>query len=113
MICQLGECVVQHIRGFDYMNDCSFIYLYMYHIFSLFHSDKANLGCDTNCISYLISSEIRSKGLNKIGLSFGEHMTKRWFRIDKMSILNECIPLWSITQWLLNWNMMMKNSYLG
>ena len=36
---------------------------------------------------------MRSKGFNKVGVSFWEHMTKTWFKIDKMSILTECIPL--------------------
>ena len=35
-------------------------------------------------------------------------MTETWFRIDKMSILTECIPLQSVPKQLLNWNMMMK-----
>ena len=35
-------------------------------------------------------------------------MTEAWFRIDKMSILTDGILLWSITKWLLNWNIMMK-----
>ena len=90
------------------MNDHSFINLYMYHMFSPFHSGKANLGCDTNLVSNLISSDMKSKGFNKVGVSFWELMTETWFRIDKMSILTECIPLQSVTKQLLSWNMMKK-----
>ena len=90
------------------MNDLSFMNLYMYHMFSPFHSGKANLGCDTNCVSNLISSDIRSKGFNKAGMIFGELMIETWFRIDKMSILTLYISLQSVTKCLLNWNMMMK-----
>ena len=57
-------------RLFDIINDHSFMNLYMYHMFSPFHLGKANLGCNTNCVSNLISSDIRSKGFNKLGVSF-------------------------------------------
>ena len=66
-------------------------------MFSLFHSGKASLGCETKCVSNLISSDIMSKGFNKAGASFWELTTQTWFRTDKMSILAECIPLQSIT----------------
>ena len=39
-------------------------------MFLPFHSGKANLGCDTNCVSNLISSDIRSKEFNKAGSQF-------------------------------------------
>ena len=54
-------------RVFNIMNDLSFMNLYMHHMFSQFHSGKANLGCDTNCVSNSFSSDIRSKGFNKLG----------------------------------------------
>ena len=78
-------------KVFNIMNDPSFINLFMYHIFSLFHSGKANLGCGTNLVSNLISSDMRSKGFNKAGVSFVNLWLKLGFRIDKMSILTECI----------------------
>ena len=65
-----GMCSTTY-KVFDIMNDHSFINLYMYHMFSLFHSGKANLGCDTNYVSNLISSDIRSKGFSKVGWVFG------------------------------------------
>ena len=65
------------------------------------HSVKANLGCDTNWVSNLISSDIRSKGFNKVGVSFWELTTETWIRIDNLSILTQCIPLWSVNKWLL------------
>ena len=77
-------------------------------MFSLFHSGKANLGCDTSGIYNLISSDTRSEGFNKVEVSFWELMTEIWFRIDKMSILTDCIPLQSVTKLLLNWNMTKK-----
>ena len=58
---------------FDIMNDCSFINLYMYHMFSPFHSGNANLVCDTNCASNLISSDIRSNGFSKAGVFLGTY----------------------------------------
>ena len=39
---------------------------------------------------------MRSKGFNKAGVSLWELMTETWFRIHKMSILTDCIPLWSV-----------------
>ena len=77
-------------------------------MFLPFHSGKANLGCDANCVSNLISSDIRFKVFNKAGVSFWGLMTETWFRIDKMSLLTDCIPLQSVAKWLQNWNMMMK-----
>ena len=77
-------------------------------MFLPFHSGKANLGCDTNCASNSFRRDIRSNGFSKVGVSFWELMTETWFRIDKMSVLTECIPLQSIAMWLLSWNMMMK-----
>ena len=41
--------------------------LYMYQMFSPFHSGKVNLGCDTNCVSNLFCSDIRSSGLSTVG----------------------------------------------
>ena len=43
-----------------------------------------------------------------MGLNFGEVMTETWFRMDKMSIVTQCIPLQSIAMQLLSWNMIMK-----
>ena len=80
------------------MNDLSLMNLYMYHMFSPFHSGKANLRCDIKCVSNLISSYIRSNGFNKVGVSFGELMTETQFRVDKMSILTDCILLWSVAK---------------
>ena len=77
-------------------------------MFLPFHSGKAYLGCDTNWVSNLISTEIRFKGFDKVAVSFWELMTETWFKIDSMSLLTECIPLWSVAKWLLNWNIMMK-----
>ena len=67
--------------------------LYMYQMFSPFHSGKVNLGCDTNCVSNLFCSDIRSSGLSTVGVSFWELMLEMWFRMGKMSILTESIPL--------------------
>ena len=73
-----------------------------------FHSGKANIGCDTNCASNIFNRDIRSEGFSKVGMSFGDFMTETWFRIGKMSILIDCIPLQSIAMWFLSWNMMME-----
>ena len=70
-----GMCSTTY-KVFDIMNDCNFINLYMYQSFSLFHSGKANLGCDTNCVSNLISSDIRSKGFNKVTVNFWKLMAE-------------------------------------
>ena len=70
-------------KVFDIMNDHSSINLYMYNMFSPFHSNKANPGCDTNCVSNLISSDIRSNGFNKAGVSFWEPMTETLFVLIK------------------------------
>ena len=77
-------------------------------MFLPFHAGKANLGCDINCISSLFSSDVRSNGFSKAGVSIWEPMTETWFRIDKMYILTECIPLQSIVMQLLSLNMTMK-----
>ena len=90
------------------MNDCSFMNLYMYNMLSLFHSGKANLKCDTNCVYNLTSRDIRSDGFSKVGMNVREVMAETWFRIDKMSILNECIPLQSVARWFFSWNMKRK-----
>ena len=41
-------------------------------------------------------------------MSFWELVIETWFTIDKMPILTDCIPLWGVTKWLLNWNMTVK-----
>ena len=46
----------------DIMKDWCFMNLYMYHIFSLCHAAKANLGCETNLVSSLIINEVRLRG---------------------------------------------------
>ena len=51
---------------------------------------------------------MRSKGFNKAGMSFWELITETLFRINNMSTLTECIPLWRVPKWLFNWNIMMK-----
>ena len=48
------------------------------------------------------------KVFNKEGLSFWELMTETCFRIDKMSILTDCIPLQRVAKQLPNWNMTIK-----
>ena len=65
----------------------------MYHMSSTFHLGKANLRCDTNYDSKLLSRDIRSNGFSNVGVGCWELMNETWFRIDKMSILTECIPL--------------------
>ena len=95
-------------KVFDIMNDHNFMNLCMHHMFSMFHSGKANLGYDTYWVSNLISSDMRSKGFSMVGVSFWELMTETWFRIDKMNILTKCIPLQSVAKGLLNWNLTMK-----
>ena len=102
-----GMCSTAY-KVLDIMNDQSFMNWYIYHMFSPFHSGTANLRCDTNCASNLISSDFRSNGFSKARVSFLELMIEAWYRIDKMYILTECIPFWSASRWLLSWNMMMK-----
>ena len=45
-------------------------------MFSPFNSGKANLGCDTNLASNLISSCMRSMGFNKGSVSLWESLTE-------------------------------------
>ena len=67
-----GMCSTTY-KVLDIMNDCNFMNLYMYHMFSPFYSGKANLGCDTNCASNLISRDIRSNGFSKTGEFLGTY----------------------------------------
>ena len=67
-----GMCSTTY-KVFEIMNDCSFIKLYIHNMFSPFHSGKANFGCDTNCASNLISSDIRSNGFSKVGWVLGTY----------------------------------------
>ena len=48
----------------------------MYHMFSQLHSGKANHGCHNSRVSNIISSDIRSKGLNKLEVSFWKLITE-------------------------------------
>ena len=52
--------------------DSSFMNLCMYQMFLPFHSGKANLGCEANCVSNLFIRDIRSNGLSKVELTFWE-----------------------------------------
>ena len=45
-----GMCSTTY-RVFDIMTDLSFMNLCMYHMLSQFLSGKANIGCDTSCVS--------------------------------------------------------------
>ena len=63
---------------------------------------------ETSWVSSLISNDLRSKGINKAGLSFCKLITKAWFKNNSISILTEFIPLGRIDGWLLNWNMTIK-----
>ena len=60
----------------DIMKDHSFINLYIYQISSLCHAGRANLGCDTNLVSNLVNKDVRSRELNRAGVSFCELMTE-------------------------------------
>ena len=90
------------------MNDCSFTNVYMYLMFLPSHSGKAKIGCDTYFVSNLISRDIMFNGFSEVGVSFWVLMTAVRFRIEKMPILTECIPLQSVPRKLLSWNMIMK-----
>ena len=92
----------------DNMKDWSFIHLHMYQMFSPSHWGRANHGCGTSWPSSLASNSLRFEGFSNVDLSFCELITETWSKIDRMSILTEFIPLWSVTKWLLNWNIVIK-----
>ena len=70
MIYPLGELYNMTYRMAYITKGLSFMNLYMYQMFSLFHCSRANLGCKTNWVSNLVSNELRSKVLSNTGLSF-------------------------------------------
>ena len=80
-------------KVFDIMKDLNFMNLYIYQIFSPWHAGRANLGCDTNLDSSLISKDVRSLGLNRARVNFCELMSEILFIMDKMFILREFNPL--------------------
>ena len=96
----------------DIMNDSSLMKLYIYQMFSLFHWGRANLGCETSCVSSLVSNGLRSNRFSNAGLSFCELNTATWFKIDSIYILTKFIPFQRVAKWLLNWNMVIKKFLL-
>ena len=86
--------------------------LYIYQIFSLCHVGRANLQCDTNIDSNLISKDLRSWGLSRDGVSFYELMIEIWFTMDKRLILREFNLLQGVTMLFLIWNITTKSFYL-
>ena len=62
-------------------------------MFSPFQWHMANLGYGTSWVSSLVSNDLRSKGFSNAGLSFYELIIETWSKIDRISILTECIPL--------------------
>ena len=67
--------------------------LYMYQMISSSHWGTANLVCEASQFSHLVSNSLRSDGFSNAGLSFCELITETWFKINRMSILTEFIPL--------------------
>ena len=63
-----GKCKTAY-KVSDIMKDHSFINLYMYQIFSPSHLGRANLGFNTNLVSHLVSEDVRSRGVNRGGIS--------------------------------------------
>ena len=80
-------CKTAH-KVFDIIKKCNFMNLYIYQIFSPCHAGRANLGCDTNLDSNLISKDVRSWGHSTAGVQFCEFMIEIWFTVDKMIILS-------------------------
>ena len=90
------------------MNDGNFMNLYIYQMFSPSHWGRANLECETSCISSLVSNDLQSERFSNARFSFCELITNTWFKMDSISILTEFIPLQMVAKWFLNWNMMLK-----
>ena len=86
----------------DNMKDHSFMNLYIYQMFLPCHAGRANMGCDTNFDSNLVSKDVRSRGLKRAGVSFCEIMIEILFIIDRILVLREFNPFQSVTRQLLN-----------
>ena len=89
-------------KVFDIMKGLNFMNLYIYQIFSPCHVGRANLQCDIKLESNLISKDVRSQGLSKIGVHYCEIKSEILFVMDKMFILREFNLLQRVTRWLLS-----------
>ena len=60
-------------------------------MFSPFQLGRANLRCKTSWVSSLVNNDLRSEVFSNAGLSLYELIIESWSKIDRISILTECL----------------------